>query len=70
VLGNHEAISRFPADRERAGQVLAATVRLAKDQRRGLLFIGDEGWYYDMEVPTKTEAVLRRAGFQFVTRHS
>jgi len=60
---------RFPADKQRAAQVLSETLRLAKAQGRGLLFFGEEGWYYGMEVPKKTQPVLRRAGFKFVTRH-
>jgi hypothetical protein len=61
---------RNPRDKARFNEVLTATVELARAQRRGLLFIGGHGWYYDMEIPPEVTPVLSNAGFQFVTRHA
>jgi hypothetical protein len=49
--------------------VLRATAELAREQGRGLLFVGGWGWYYDMEIPSDVKPVLQRAEFRFVTRH-
>lgn len=57
------------SDRHRFDQVLTATAELARKQDRGILFVGGEGWYYEMEVPPEATPSLRDAGFMFLTRH-
>jgi len=58
------------ADVARFHEVLEATIDLASSQGSGLLFVGESGWAYDMDVPMAARGTLERAGFRFATRHA
>ena len=62
-IGSKEDVRRFR-------EVLDSTIDLAAASSRGLLFVGQAGWAYDMEVRNSARRVLDRAGFRFVTRHA
>jgi len=53
----------------RFAQVLLATLSLARHEQRGLLFIGGEGWYYEMEIAEEKILLMEKTGFLFADRH-
>lgn len=62
-----------PADTRRAQSVLLETLGLALRQRRGLLFVGCEGWSYHHDFLRRwkdSRRNLKNAGFVFVDRHA
>jgi hypothetical protein len=61
---------RDAPDRVRFDEVLAATIEIARSQRRGMLFYGGWGWSYEIDYLEDVAHVLEQAGMKFLTRHA
>lgn len=63
-----------PKDKDRFDKVLAATIDLARQEERGVLFIGHWGWDYQkdeehLQYP-EVQSALSLSGMKFLTRHA
>ena len=60
-----------PVDFLRFQQVVDATIELAREQNRSVLFVGGSGFSYDdgMDYLADTASVLKEAGMKFFDRH-
>jgi hypothetical protein len=60
-----------PEDFQRFQEVVDATVELAREQNRSVLFVGGSGFSYDIDAEHLTDAapILKEAGMKFLDRH-
>jgi len=60
-----------PRDFHRFQEVVDATIELAREQNRSVLFVGGSGFSYDIDAVHLTDAapVLKQAGMKFFDRH-
>lgn len=61
-----------PVDFQRFQEVVDATIELAREQNRSVLFVGGSGFSYDIDAEYLTDAapVLKEAGMKFLDRHT
>ena len=69
MLGGLTTAPKSLHDADRFKRVLDLTIQLAIKEWRGLLFFGQKGWNYTMEVPASVQPIMARSGFKFITRH-